>query len=175
MNAEEHSQARSSRQEESQRPEGATSSRAIKVGLIGSLAGTLAMDLVMVVESLIVGEPVDGFVALIGSVVGGGALVGAVIHLAMGSLLGVLFGAAIHHVRLFNVESVRKGVWLGLLAGLVTIPLGCVPFAIMIHFSIIEMVSFSFIPHLVWGAVLGVIAGYAMQGGLRSAEVSAAH
>ena len=175
MNAEEHSQARSSRQGESQRPEAATSSKAIKVGLIGSLAGTLAMDLVMVVESLIVGEPVDGFVALIGSVVGGGALVGAVIHLAMGSLLGVLFGAAIHHVRLFSVESVRKGVWWGVLAGLVTIPLGCVPFAIMTHFSIIEMISFSFVPHLVWGAVLGVIAGYAMQGGLRSAEVSAAH
>jgi len=175
MNAEQHPQAPSSRQEESQGPETATGSKAIKFGLIGSLAGTIAMDLVMVAESLIVGEPVDGFVALIGSVLGGGALVGAVVHLSIGSLLGLLFGAAIHQVRWLNIESVRKGVWLGVLAGLVTIPLGCVPFAIMVDVSIIEMISFSFIPHLVWGAVLGVIAGYALHSGPRSTEVSASH
>ena len=173
MNAEQHSQARSSRQEESQSPEAATSSKAIKFGLIGSLAGTIAMDLVMVVESLIAGQPVDGFVAVIGSAVGGGTLVGVVAHLLMGSLLGLLFGTAIYQVRFLKVESVRKGVWLGVLAGLVTIPLGCVPVALVTGVSIIEMVSFSFIPHLVWGAVLGVIAGYAMQSGLRSAKVSA--
>jgi ethanolamine transporter EutH len=159
MNADQHPQAPSSWQGESQGPETATSSRAIKLGLIGSLAGTLAMDLVMVVESLIVGEPVDGFVALIGSVVGGGTLVGVVVHLLMGSLLGLLFGTATYKVRLLNIESVRKGVWLGVLAGLVTIPLGCVPVAIVTGVPIIEMVSFSFVPHLVWGAVLGVIAG----------------
>ena len=159
MNAEQHPQTPSIWQGESQGPETATSSRAIKFGLIGSLAGTIAMDLVMVVESLIVGEPVDGFVALIGSVVGGGTLVGAVIHLLMGSLLGLLFGTAIYQVRFLNTESVRKGVWLGVLAGLVTIPLGCVPVAIVTGVPIIEMVSFSFVPHLVWGAVLGVIAG----------------
>ncbi len=95
MNAEQHPQTPSSWQGESQGPETATSSRAIKFGLIGSLAGTIAMDVVMVVESLIIGAPVDGFVALIGSIVGGGALVGVVLHLLMGSLLGLLFGIAV--------------------------------------------------------------------------------
>jgi hypothetical protein len=146
-------------QVQSPSPETAISSRAIKFGLLGSLAGTLAMDLVMVVESLIIGAPVDGFVALIGSVVGGGALVGVVLHLLMGSLLGFLFGTAVWQVRFLNIGSVRKGVWFGVLAGLVTIPLGCVPVAIVTGVPIIEMVSFSFVPHLVWGAVLGVIAG----------------
>jgi len=159
MNAQQHPQTPSSWQGESQGPETATSSRAIKFGLIGSLAGTLAMDVVMVVESLIIGAPVDGFVALIGSIVGGGALVGVVLHLLMGSLLGLLFGIAVWQVRFLNIGSVRKGVWLGVLAGLVTIPLGCVPVAIVTGVPIIEMVSFSFVPHLVWGAVLGVIAG----------------
>jgi hypothetical protein len=173
MNAEQHPQAPSSWQGESPGPETEASSKAIKFGLIGSLAGTIAMDLIMVVESLIIGEPVDSFVALIGSVVGGGTLVGVAIHLLTGSLLGLLFGAVIYQVRFLNIESVRKGVWLGLLAGLVTIPLGCVPFAISIDMPIIELVSFSFVPHLVWGAVLGVIAGYAMRPGLRSVEVSA--
>jgi hypothetical protein len=173
VNVKQHPQAWSSRQKESQGPETAARSKAIRFGLIGSLAGTMAMDLVMVVESLIMGQPVDGFVAVIGSVVGGGTLVGVAAHLIMGALLGLLFGAAIYKVRLLNIESVRKGVWLGVLAGLVTIPLGCVPVAIVTGVPIIEMVSFSFIPHLVWGTVLGVIAGCAMQSGLRSAKVSA--
>lgn len=121
------------------------------------------MDLVMVVESLLIGAPADSFVALIGSVVGGGTLVGVVAHLLTGSLLGLLFGAAVHRVRFLNIESVRRGVWLGVLAGVVTIPLGCVPFAVAADVSIVEIVSFSFIPHLVWGAVLGSIAGYKMR------------
>jgi len=175
MSTERRPRALSSRQGKGQGPETATGSRAIKFGLIGSLAGTMAMDLVMVAESLIIGEPVDGFVALIGSVVGGGVLVGVVAHLLMGSLLGLLFGTAIYKVRFLNIESMRKGVWLGVLAGLVTIPLGCVPVAIVTGVPIIEMVSFSFVPHLVWGAVLGVVAGYAMHSGLRSAEVPASH
>lgn len=148
-------------------------SKGARVGLIGSLVGTFAMDLVMAVESLIIGEPAYGFIALLGSIVGGGVLVGVAAHLLMGSLLGLLFGTAVCQVRLFSIESVRKGVWLGILAGLVTIPLGCVPVAIVAGVPIIEMVSFSFVPHLVWGAVLGVVAGYGMRPGKRSPKVSA--
>jgi ethanolamine transporter EutH len=131
------------------------------------------MDLVMVVEALIIGEPVDIFVALIGSVVGGGTLVGVVMHLLMGSLLGLLLGLAVCKVRFLHIDSVRKGVWVGVLAGLVTIPLGCVPTAIVAGVPILEMVSFSFIPHLVWGAVLGVIVGYAMRPASRSRSIRA--
>ena len=173
MTDERHPQAKSSWQKESQGPETAPNSKAIKVGLIGSLAGTVAMDLVMVVESLIIGEPAYGFVALIGSVVGGGVLVGVVAHLLMGSLLGLLFGAAISQVRLLSIESMQKGVWLGVLAGLVTIPLGCVPVAIITGVPIVEMVSFSFIPHLIWGAALGVVAGYALGSGQHPVQGSA--
>jgi len=161
MNAKQHPFAPSGWQVEN--PETAIGAKAIMFGLIGSLAGTVAMDLVMAVESLIIGMPVDGFVALIGSVVGGGTLVGVVAHLLMGSVLGLLFGTALCKLRFLNLESVRKGVWLGVLAGLATIPLGCVPFAIVADIPIIEMVSFSFVPHLVWGAVLGVITGYAIH------------
>jgi hypothetical protein len=156
-------------------PKFGTRASAIKYGLIGSLAGTIAMDLLMVVESLLLGMPVTGYLAVIGSVVGGGALVGAAIHLLTGSLLGLFFGLAVYQVPILNIDSVRKGTWLGVLVGLVTIPLGCVPAAILAGVSIVEMVSFSFIPHLVWGAVMGVVAGYGLRSGSRSAEVSAAH
>ena len=173
MNAVHQPQAPSSRQEERRSPEAELAHRVIKFGLIGSLAGTVAMDLVMVVESLIIGQPLDGFVALIGSVVGGDALVGVVVHLLMGSLLGFLFGIAIYQVRALNIDSVQKGVWLGVLAGLVTIPTGCVPVAIVTHVPIVEMVSFSFVPHLVWGAVLGVITGKAIHSSLSRVGVAA--
>lgn len=162
MNAKQHLQAPSSWQEETQGSVASARSEAIQLGLIGSLAGTIAMDLVMVVESLIIGEPVDGFLALLGSLVGGGALVGMVAHLLMGSCLGLIFGAMTAQIRYLHIDSVRKGLWLGVLAGLVTIPLGCIPVALVAGIPIIEMVSFSFLPHLVWGAVLGLIAGQIM-------------
>jgi Family of unknown function (DUF6789) len=153
----------------------AISARALKWALIGSLLGTLAMDLVMVVESLIIGMPVLNFFALIGSVVGGGAPIGAVIHLLVGSTLGLLFGLAVDQIRFLRIDSVHKGVWLGLLVGLVTIPLGCVPFAVLVGVSILELVSFSFIPHLVWGAVMGVVVGYGLASGPRPVELRTAN
>jgi hypothetical protein len=175
MRAKQHPSLQSSWQPESQGPETVSISRAIKFGLIGSLAGTIAMDLIMVVESLIIGQAAYGFVTLIGSAVGGGTLTGVVVHLLTGTSLGLFFGIGVAKVRFFTIESVRKGVWLGLLTGLVTIPFGCVPFAILVSVPIIEMVSFSSIPHLAWGAVLGLIAGYTMPSGLRSARGLVAH
>ncbi len=143
--------------------------RAIAFGVIGSLAGMLAMDVVIIVESLMIGEPATSYLALIGSVLGGGALIGVIMHLAMGSLLGLVFGAAVYKVEFLRIDSLRKGMWLGVLAGLVTIPLGCVPFAIVTGVPILFMVGFSFIPHLVWGAALGVVAGLGLRSGTRSA------
>lgn len=173
MTAERAQQELTNRHEEGDPPETLTLTRAITVGVIGSLAGTIAMDVVMVAESLIVGQPADGYLALIGSVLGGGAPTGVVLHLLMGSLLGLVFGVAVYNIGFLRIDTFWKGVWLGLLAGLVTIPFGCVPFAVATGVPILFMVSFSFIPHLVWGAVLGVIAGYGLRSYARSVQVTA--
>lgn len=135
----------------------------IVVSVIGSMVGTIAMDLVMVGEFLLKGMPADTYLALIGSIVGGGVPLGVVLHLVAGSLLGLFFGAAVLLIDALSVDSIGKGVTLGVLAGIVTIPLGCVPFAIITGVPIATMLSFSTIPHLVWGAVLGVIAGYGLR------------
>lgn len=155
-------------EQEVQRSETLTLARAIKFGVIGSLAGTIAMDIVIITESVIIGEPVDSYLALIGSILGGGAPLGVVMHLVMGSLLGLIFGVIVYKVDFLRIDTFWRGVWLGVLAGLVTIPFGCVPFAVATGVPIPFMVSFSFIPHLVWGAVLGVIAGYRMRSGAPS-------
>lgn len=155
--------------QEGQRTETLTLTRAITFGMIGSLAGTLAMDVVMVAESLLIGEPATSYLALIGSVLGGEALLGVAMHLVMGSLLGLIFGLAVYRVDFLRIDTFTRGVWLGVLAGLVTIPFGCVPFAILTGVPVPFMVGFSFVPHLVWGAVLGVVAGLGLPSDTRSA------
>jgi hypothetical protein len=156
-------QKMTSRQEERQHLGTVTLTKGIVIGVIGSLAGTIAMDLVMVGEFSMMGLPADTYLALIGSVMGGGVPLGVVLHLLLGSLLGLAFSAAVLKVGALHIDSVRKGVGLGILAGLVTIPLGCVPFAIITGVPIASMLSFSTIPHLVWGTVLGVVAGYGLR------------
>jgi ethanolamine transporter EutH len=175
MTPEQDLQAMTGRREESQRPETYTLSRAISFGILGSLAGMLAMDLVMVAESLMIGEPATSYLALIGSVLGGDALVGVAMHLVMGSLLGLVFGVTVYYVEFLRIDTLWKGVWLGILAGLVTIPFGCVPFAILSGVPILFMVGFSFIPHLVWGVVLGLVVGLGLRSDRRSAEASTAN
>lgn len=175
MPTEQNLQAMRRWQQEGQRPETYTFTRAIAFGVLGSLAGMLAMDLVMVAESLMIDEPATGYLALIGSALGGGALLGVAMHLVMGSLLGLIYGVAVYKVDILRIDTLWKGVWLGVLAGLVTIPFGCVPFAIVTGVPILFMVGFSFFPHLVWGVVLGLVTGLGLRSDTRSAGASIAN
>jgi hypothetical protein len=128
------------------------------------------MYAVMVAESVMIGGPADGHLALTGSVLGGGALPGVAMHLVMGSVLGLIFGVVVYKVDFLRIDTFWRGVWLGVLAGLVIIPFCCVPFAVATGVPIPFMVSFSFAPQLVWGAVLGVVAGYGMRSGAPSVD-----
>ena len=139
--------------------------RGIGIGVIGSLAGTLVMDLVVVGELLMMGLPALTYLDLIGSIFGGGIPLGALAHFLLGSFLGLVFIMPVLKVNALRVDTVRKGVGLGFLAGLVSIVF-CVPFAILISEPIPAVLSFMAIPHLVWGTGLGIVAGY----GLRSRE-----
>jgi len=125
------------------------------------------MDLVMVVEFSMVGLPLDTYLAMIGSILGGGAPLGVALHLLMGSLLGLGSSVGVLKLDVLPIETARRGVGLGVLAGIASISL-CVPFAILTGTPVATLLSFSIIPHLAWGAVFGVIAGY----GMRSASVA---
>ena len=74
-----------SRSQQEARTSGVSVTRVVLVGLIGSLAGTAVMDLVMVVQFAIVGLPASTYLALIGSILGGGVPLGVVLHILMGS------------------------------------------------------------------------------------------
>jgi len=140
-----------------------TLTRGIASGVIGSLVGTIVMDLVMIGEFAMMRQPAYTFLALIGSVFGGGVALGVVAHIVMGSLLGVVFSVAVLTVDALRISTLGRGVVLGVLAGVVTIPGGCVPFAIVTGVPVATMVSFSAVPHVVWGVVLGLFAGYGLR------------
>jgi len=140
-------------------------SRGIGVGVIGSLVGTIMMDFVIVLQYSMMGQPALTYLDLIGSVFGGGIPLGVLIHVFVGTVLGVLFSVPVLTIDALRIDSVRKGLVLGILVGIASIS-ACIPFAILIREKIATVLIFMTIPHLVWGIVLGVVAGY----GLRSRE-----
>jgi len=66
-------------------------------------------------------------------------------------------------VDALGIDSLRKGVLIGVGVGVLTIPFGCEPFALLIGQPVLQVLSFSTIPHLVWGLGLGVVAGYGLR------------
>jgi hypothetical protein len=134
--------------------------REIMHSLIGSLVGTVAMDFVLFLEYYLSGQPLTTSFILFGSIIGGGTGEGLVLHFLFGSILGLIFGILISRIDYFHVGSVAKGIKVGVMAGLVTIPLGCIPFAVMASIPLTVMIPFVTIPHLVWGLVIGGVSSY---------------
>jgi len=140
-----------------------TFSRSIGYGIIGSILGTIAMDFIMFGIFSMMGEPPETFYIVFGNFVGGGIRIGMVIHFLTGASIGLVFGLAVSQVNVLRIETARKGVGLGILAGIVTIPLACIPAAPVLGVPVITIVSIGTIPHLVWGTILGGVAGYKLQ------------
>lgn len=137
-----------------------TVSRGIRYGLISCLIGTAAMDITVIIEFFITGQPLDTSFVLYGQLIGEGVMVGFLLHLLFGSILGLMFGILISRFDAFHIDSVRKGLKVGVLAGLVTIPLGCIPFALVVGVPLTTMIPFVTMPHLVWGLVMGWFTNY---------------
>jgi uncharacterized membrane protein YagU involved in acid resistance len=119
------------------------------------MIGTLVMDIVVIIEYIITGEPLNTSFVLYGALIGAGVWIGFVLHVLFGSALGILFGLLISRFDLLRIDSMGKGLWVGLVAGLITIPLGCIPFALIVGVPLLQMISMVTVPHLVWGLALG--------------------
>jgi len=136
--------------------------RVIVLGVIGGLAGMVVMDIVMVAEFLMMRLPLYTYLELIGSVLGGGVLLGVVLHILLSVFLGLVFISLVFKVKVFRITTIRKGFILGVLFGVMTI-IGCVPFAIITSVPIAEILGFSTLPHLVFGAVCGIVGGSGLR------------
>jgi ethanolamine transporter EutH len=132
-------------------------------GFLGGLIGTVMMDIVLFIEFYLFKMPIYTNYAVIGSAVGASGWIGFILHFIIGPALGLVFGVAIAWFDFLKITTLKKGILLGVLAGIITIPLGCVPTALLSHVPIINFVSFSAIPHLVWGSGLGWYFAYRVQ------------
>jgi hypothetical protein len=135
--------------------------RGIGFGIAGGLAGMIAMDLVMAVLFLIIGLPIYTYLEIIGSVLGGGVPLGVVLHILLSLILGLIFFALVFNIGFLRVTTIRKGLTVGTVAGAVTI-VACVPFAIITNIPMAEILSFSALPHIVFGMACGLVVGYGM-------------
>jgi hypothetical protein len=136
--------------------------RGIGVGVIASLVGMMMMDVVIIVEFLIMGQPALTYLDLIGSIFGGGIPLGIVVHVLLGSLLGIAFSIPVLTIEALRIDTMRKGIVIGVLVGVVSI-VACVPMAILIQERIITVLILMTIPHLAWGLGLGEVAGYGLR------------
>jgi len=136
------------------------SRRIIGFGLLGGIAGTVLMDIVIVVTFLVADMPGDGFFDMVGDKFGEGPAIGILLHNLVGLTVGFVFAALVLNVRKLNIDTKRRGLILGVSVGIVTIPVGCIPLAIWLGEPILEVVAFSAIPHLIYGTVLGMVVTF---------------
>jgi hypothetical protein len=138
------------------------SGRGIAFGLLGGLVGTVLMDVVIVITFLIAGEPGDEFFAMVGEKLGQGPFVGIVLHNIIGLSVGFIFVISVLNIGALAIDTKKKGLILGVSAGAITIPLGCIPFAVWLGEPILVVIAFSAVPHLVYGTVLGLVVTYGL-------------
>ncbi len=136
--------------------------RAVVLGIVGGLLGTVLMDIVMMVTFIGVGESWDLFFSMVGDKLGGGAILGIAIHNVVGMTGGIILALLVINIPSMEIKTLRRGLLLGLAAGLFTIPAGCIPLAIWLGEPIPAVIAFSALPHIVWGTVLGWTMGVGM-------------
>ena len=154
-----------------------TLARGMGWGLVGGLAGTMVMDLVLMGALLVVGLPaftcfsivgdtVAGFFSVLGMNIPGGSPTGAATHYIIGPLLGALFGAAMARHAAFRVDTLKKYVIRAVLfIEIMSQPL-LLTTPILLKMTAPDTLKWyggSFVMHLIAGVVLGAVVGCGMR------------
>lgn len=148
-----------------------TLAKGIGWGLMGGLAGTLVMDLILIgtlsavgLPALscfsIIGDTVAGFLALLGADLAGGIPLGIATHYLIGPAIGAIFGAAVIKVAALRVRTIKKGIGLAVLyVEILSQPLlAMTPILLkMTALGTLQWFGISFLMHLIAGVVLGSV------------------
>ena len=151
--------------------------RGIVWGLVGGLAGTIVMDLVLVgvlsavglpavISFSTIGDTAAGFLALLGITLAGGFPLGAAVHYLLGLVLGAIFGAIVAHFDTFRVDRMKKSVVFAVLyIEVLSQPiLATSPIILTMTTSqTLQWFGVSAVMHLIWGVVLGVVVSYGLD------------
>jgi hypothetical protein len=156
--------------------------KGLVLGLIAGLTATLVVDLIMMGVLLfgekpadagfaVIGDTAAGFFSLFGIDVAGGVLPGVVWHYLIGLAFGVIFVTVVTRFDALRLNSMKKGVGLGILyTEVMSIPM-LVQVPILLKQTASDtagLFGFFFVMHAIWGLILGVVVSY----GLRS-EIAA--
>ncbi len=155
----------------------ATFTRGIVVGLIGGLAGTIAMHLFGVGIFLAMGQPTSisfsiigdaaaSFFSRLGVDLAGGVPLGVMVFYLLGLALGVTFVALVSRIDAFRLDSIKKGVGLGILyVEVLSLPLLATATLVLNMTAAATALWFgiSLVMHLVYGAVMGAVVSYGLH------------
>jgi hypothetical protein len=146
-------------------------------GLIGGLAGTLVMDIVLIAGLAAVGLPAltcfslvgdtaSRFFALLGTQMAGGIRLGATAHYLIGPAVGLLFGAILARAKALRVDSIKKGI----IAAVIYVEVLGLPLLtmtpVLLKMTTTETLlwfGISFVMHLILATVLGLIVSYGLR------------
>lgn len=152
-------------------------SKGLVLGLAGGVVATVVIDLITVAVMPLIGLPADsgfsligdtaaGFVALFSIDVAGGVPLGLALHYVIGLALGGLFGAAVTRIAALSLNSIKKGVGLGILyAEIISLPIVLTPPIILSlpGLDAARWFGFCLVMHAIWGTVLGALMAYGLR------------
>jgi hypothetical protein len=155
----------------------ATLGRGTAWGLIGGLAGTMVMDILLMgvlsVAGLpaftcfsIVGNTAARFFSTLGMQMAGGVLTGVATHYLIGPLVGALFGLLTIKVGALRVDTLKKCIGFAVLyVEILAQPiLASTPILLkMTAAETVQWFSGSFVMHFIFGVVLGVVVSYGLR------------
>jgi hypothetical protein len=151
--------------------------RGILWGLIGGLAGTLVMDILLMGALLaaripasfcfsLVGGTMARFFLLLGVKIAGGIPTGIVTHYLIGLLVGFLFGTVVAGIPALRVDTTRKCI----LAAILYVEILSQPLLAMAplltemdRLTVMLWYGGSLIMHLILAVILGSIVGRGLQ------------
>jgi hypothetical protein len=151
--------------------------RSTKLGLIGGIAGSLVMELVLMGALFVAGMPaltclsfigdtVAQLVAKFGIYLAGGVLMCLAAQYLIGAIFGVIFSTVISQVSTLHLNSLKKGILLAVLfAEIISQPLLAMT-TILLKMSIMSTVlwySASIVMHFLYGITLGAIVSYGLR------------
>jgi len=146
-------------------------------GLIGGLAGTMVMDLILMgglsaagLPALtcfsIVGDTVGRFFSMLGSEMAGGVPTGAATHYLIGPVIGAIFGMVLAQVESLRVGTLKKSIFLAIVyVEILSQPiLATTPILLkMTAPQTLQWFGLSFVMHLILAVVLGAVVGYGLR------------
>jgi hypothetical protein len=146
-------------------------------GTIGGIAGTLAMDLTLMAVLAAFGSPALTCFSIVGDTAAlffsmqnvdrtSAILLGVATHYTVGPLIGAIFGLLVTRVKALRVDTLRKGLLLGILyVEILSQPLlATTPILLkMTAVATLQWYVGAFIMHMIAGAVLGAVVGRGLQ------------